>query len=300
MAKKKSKSRKSASSYKDSDSLDYATPTAAAKALAETLHKISDSVVCKTDKRGYPEPDNRSPAELVVHASEGFIPLWADGVTLRWRFQEQSMQIFQSPDDAKRYFQNLFGEGLLLWGDSSPIRFVQSDDLWDFEIVMKAQDDCDANGCVLASAFFPDAGRHELNIFPTLLDQEFNEQVETMAHEIGHIFGLRHFFAQISETRWRSEIFGTHQPFSIMNYGVNSVMTENDKSDLKRLYAMARSGELTDINGTPVKLVHPFSAGATSFASVPKQLAAQADTIKPSYCCSCGGKVGTCNRVVYS
>jgi len=93
-----------------------------------------------------------------------------------------------------------------------------------------------------------------------MFEQSFEEQVETMAHELGHVFGLRHFFAQISERRWSSEIFGDHKPFSIMNYGEQSMMTETDRRDLERLYALARRRELTEINGTPIQLVEPFSA----------------------------------------
>ena len=52
-----------------------------------------------------------------------------------------------------------------------------------------------------------------------MFTQSPEEQVETLIHEIGHVFGLRHFFAQLSETAWASEVFGTHDPLSIMNYG---------------------------------------------------------------------------------
>ena len=88
------------------------------------------------------------------------------------------------------------------------------------------------------------------------------EQVDTFIHEIGHVFGLRHFFANISEKRWPSEIFGKHKPFSIMNYGDQSELTDDDKSDLKRLYQMAWDGELTEINGTEIRLVKPFHTTA--------------------------------------
>ena len=124
-------------------------------------------------------------------------------------------------------------------------------------------DDCDANGCVLASAFFPDAGRHQLMTVPADVRADRQEQVETMVHEIGHTFGLRHFFANVSENAWPSQIFGTHKPFSIMNYGNKSVLRTEDKADLKRLYQLAWSGQLTQINGTPIKLVKPFHTSGT-------------------------------------
>jgi hypothetical protein len=47
------------------------------------------------------------------------------------------------------------------------------------------------NGCVLASAFFPDAGRHELVIYPRMFAQNRKEPVDTLIHEIGHTFKLR-------------------------------------------------------------------------------------------------------------
>lgn len=94
--------------------------------------------------------------------------------------------------------------------------------------------------------------------YPKSFEQPEQEQVEKLAHEFGHIFGLRHFFANLSETAWASEIFGEHKPFSIMNYGVRSVMTDQDRSDLKLLYKMVWNGGLTEINSTPVRLVCPL------------------------------------------
>ena len=170
------------------------------------------------------------------------------------------MSVFRDPAAAKGYIRTMFGESLLLWKDAPPVKFAEVRDRWDFEIVVSPQEKCGPNGCTLARAFFPDSGRHDLVIYPTIFKQSRKEQVETLAHEIGHIFGLRHFFASISERRWRSEIFGAHSPFSIMNYGPKSVMTKADRSDLKKLYQIVWSGELTDINGTPVQLMRPFSA----------------------------------------
>ena len=238
---------------------------------AEFTHLYrGNKAVCRTDTRGQAEPGGRSPLELVVDATEGFIPLWDESVTLRWRFQEQSMGIFVDPLQAKQYLRNLFGAALLLWGEEAlPVRFSEAHDAWDFEIAVNAQTDCTPAGCTLARAFFPDAGRHDLLIYPTMFEQSWQEQVETMAHELGHVFGLRHFFALIQESAWPAEVFGTHQTFSIMNYGANSVMTDNDRTDLEALYEAVWSGDLTNINGTPVQLQRPFSASRPDPACVP-------------------------------
>lgn len=223
-----------------------------------TVHVYGNHTRCTTDKRGFPTRRNLSPLEIVVDAHDGFIPLWAPDVTLHWRFAQSSLNFFEDPAAAATAIEALLGRALLAWGEAVPIRFAKRDDAWDFEIVMQHAADCDTNGCVLAAAFFPDAGQHKFRLYPTMFEQSEQEQFETICHELGHVFGLRHFFAQIRETAWRSQIFGEHNPFSIMNYGSQSTLTAADRADLKRLYELARGGQLTKINGTPIRLVKPF------------------------------------------
>jgi hypothetical protein len=265
MAKSKSE-RKSAGKSKQAEALELLSEKDAACGEEPFVHLYVNGYVCDTDKKGHATPESRSPTELVVDATEGFIPLWDRGVTLRWRFQKRAMTAFRDPDAAKDALRKLLGEALLLWGDAPPVKFSEVRDRYDFEIVVRREENCSVNGCVLASAFFPDAGQHNLVIYPTMFEQSRKEQVETLAHEIGHVFGLRHFFANISEQSWRSEIFGKHSPFSIMNYGDKSMMTDADRSDLKTLYAKAWNGELTEINGTPIQLMRPYSASRDWFA----------------------------------
>ncbi|MSU91342.1 matrix metalloproteinase-11 [Rhodobacteraceae bacterium 2CG4] len=223
------------------------------------LHIYHNGAVCETETRGYAEPGNRSPLELAVDATDGFIPLWGPGATLRWRFRPTSLALFRDPAAAAAVLRTWFAEGLLLWGDAVPVRFQEVQDPWDFELAVSPQANCSPSGCSLARAFFPDAGQHDIVLYPTLFQQTRAEVIETLAHELGHVFGLRHFFAQITEARWRSEIFGDHTPFSIMNYGPDSRMTDTDRADLRTLYHLVWSGQLTEINGTPVRQMRPYS-----------------------------------------
>jgi hypothetical protein len=244
---------------------------ASEKVLAKAerqVHVLGDGIICDTESRGHATPEGRSPLEIVVDATEGFIPLWAKNTTLRWRFQERSLNLFESPASAKNQIRELLGECLLKWGDAAPVKFSEQNDTWDFEIVVRNANNCSPSGCVLASAFFPDSGRHQLRLYPMMFTQDKKEQIDTLIHEIGHIFGLRHFFAKISETQWASEIFGEHNKFSIMNYGQLSMLTEADKNDLKRLYQMVWSGQLTNINGTPIRLVQPFHTIGSPFLNI--------------------------------
>src|SRR6202007_1740614 len=120
------------------------------------VHVLAPGIVCDMETRGHATPKGRSIFEIVVDASEGFIPLWAQNSTLRWTFRESSMKAFANPAKAKTQIRKLLAESILAWGDAAPIRFTEKSDAWDFEIVMRKADDCDINGCVLASAFFPD------------------------------------------------------------------------------------------------------------------------------------------------
>ena len=227
-----------------------------AQAMEPLVHVIRKGVRCDTESRGRATPQGRSPLDLVVHVTEGFIPLWAQGTTLRWRFRDSALASFAEPEAARAAIKDLLAKAILEWGDAAPIKFTE--DAWDFEIVMRTADNCNISGCVLASAFFPDAGRHQLRLYPKLFTQSAKEQVETLIHEVGHMFGLRHFFAQVSETAFPSQIFGKHDKFTIMNYGDDSRLTAQDRADLTKLYRTAWTGELAQINGTEIKFVKPF------------------------------------------
>ncbi|EPW6912846.1 matrixin family metalloprotease [Vibrio parahaemolyticus] len=172
---------------------------------------------------------------------------------------EASLAFYQDSDGIKNYVRQLMNEALNLWGASVPVRFSENPNVWDFQVSIAPSNNCDPTGaCTLARAFFPDPGRNSLLLFPRMFDQVYKEQLDTIVHEMGHIFGLRHFFAPKLETRWPSEIFGNHEAFSIMNYGDMSELTERDLSDLANLYEAAWSGELETINGTPIRFIRPY------------------------------------------
>jgi hypothetical protein len=236
--------------------------------------------ICLTNSRGQSTRKGRSLLELWFDATEGFVPVWGPNVVLHWRFNDVSMQYFQRPEAAKQAIRELFGEAVARWGDASPVRFSENEDSWDFEITMQPSDVCSSGGCVLARAFFPDSGRHDIALYPRLFAQSHEEQIETLIHELGHVYGLRHFFANLTETQWPSVPFGTQTPFTIMNYGPQSQLTEQDKLDLKLFYSKVWSGELATVANTPIVQFRPFHE------SLPLQTALQPALLRQ--CPRCG------------
>lgn len=241
----------------------------------DEVHSLGAGRVCRTDARGHALPGNVNPLQHKLHISNGFVVLWARDVVLRWRFNDASFAAkFPDADVMKQRVRDLFAQAQAAWGKSAPIGFAETDDVWDFEIVMRRNDDCDGSSCVLASAFFPDGGRHTLDIYPKMLVQSQKEQVDTLIHEMGHIFGLRHFFADVSETNFPWARYGAENKFTIMNYGSLSELSDADLHDLRELYLRAWSGELQHINGTRIALIEPFhrllrNAGSSRAAVYP-------------------------------
>jgi hypothetical protein len=223
-------------------------------------------IICSTERRGFATPQGRSPNELVLDAPGGVIPLWAPDTVLRWRFREESFDFFHNPEAAMEGVRVLCSRALRQWGSAAPVTFKFDEGEWDFEIVMNGGNNCNSMGCTLASSFFPGGGQNRLTLFPKMFEESQQEMAETLCHEFGHVFGLRHFFALTDETAFPAVIFGRHNAVSIMNYGAKSSLTDDDKNDLERLYQMAWDGELTHVNGTPIRLVTPFTAQGTSSA----------------------------------
>jgi hypothetical protein len=225
------------------------------------IYEFKNKFICSTDSRGYASPKNRTPNELVLDASHRFIPLWKKNQVLMYSFNLKSLTYFRDVTSAKLGIQEIFQKAILEWGDAAPIKFTeaQPNDGWDFEFYMNSNDDCESGGCVLAKSFFPGAGSQQLVLFPQFFAQSRTEQIKTLTHEIGHIFGLRHFFANLRETHWAYVTFGRQLEMTIMEYGSNCKLTEIDKLDLKDLYQKVWLREVTDINKTPIRLFKTYN-----------------------------------------
>lgn len=208
--------------------------------------------ICVTEPRVAAPQDG---LEALLDATGGVISLWERNTRLSWRF-DGSLTKFSNPDKIKGIVRGLLAEGIGLWQDAAPVQFAEDENRFDFEVALPLDAHPDGDN-VLAEAFFPGAGARKMILYPSMFRQVKSEQIETLAHEFGHIFGLRHFFAQENEAKFPSVVFGTHVHFTIMNYDNNSYMTQADRDDLKILYESARAKTITAVGGIPIELVRP-------------------------------------------
>ena len=218
---------------------------------AGKLSNIYD-IPCKTDVSENDKFERlktiKSPESMKIVVGLGnIIPLWKKNVTLRWRFDKESLRrVFRNPAAEEIAIRDKFQTALSMWGDAKPIDFIEDDNNPDFEILM-------SRGSGLSKAFFPNAtGDRKLKLFPRWRFQDEKEQVDTFIHELGHIFGLRHFKARTHEPHRPAQAFGKQDSWTIMNLSEKFELTPLDRSDLKKLYDEVWNRGRGDINGVPI------------------------------------------------
>jgi len=213
-----------------------------------------DAHICVTEKA---ESFNK----LVLNVEAGrrkFVKLWAQGVTLRWRYAAGSVTTGAVSPAA---FESAFKTAYSKW-INGPVKIegpVTGD--YDFEVKLDEKDypvfndDGSLRGYVLASAFFPSSPQDErvFHVYP----RSVSSLVSTLEHEIGHVFGLRHYFG-LSEGGVAYFRHDSLNPQSIMNYGANSVLTAKDISDLRDLYQQVWSRTLTYVKDVETRVKVPI------------------------------------------
>ena len=212
-------------------------------------------VKCNTELKV--PPGTRPNTRILLDVNRNSIPIWDQNMTLHWRFRQDTFLRYDDPESAMERVRDLLAMTLKAWGKAVPVKFIEKNDRWDFEIYIMPENECDDDGCYLATAFFPNSERNELALYPKLFRYSEREQLLTLQHELGHIFGLRHFFARKEEGEDPSVTFGKNSAFTIMNYGGLSKLTKADRDDLAELYTRVWSGELTKFRGKKFKLVRP-------------------------------------------
>ncbi|KAI0469022.1 hypothetical protein F4859DRAFT_488262 [Xylaria cf. heliscus] len=164
-----------------------------------------------------------------------YIPRWLTGEFVDYVINTES---FVNPGLA-RFTARKAVEAIAMWQNIGvSFRKVSRDEPATFQI--KYRDlPSDGSDDVYAEAFFPQAGPGTLFVYKLALETANGDYLANfLAHEIGHILGLRHIFAE-EDREPRSLLWGSRNESSIMNrfadLSLYSVQ-EQDRTELRSFY----------------------------------------------------------------
>ncbi|PKK42685.1 hypothetical protein CI102_12727 [Trichoderma harzianum] len=201
------------------------------------VHAAAAKYKCATQTHGC--------AEIRV-GWDGKIPRWRKGSELSYVVCVESF-----PSPLSSLVEDSMKAAIDMWGGIS-VRFKQvaRNDPATFAVIYENR-----NRNVYACSFFPNDSSRELTIYPPSL-REPNYLANILAHEVGHILGLRHEFAHEREKGHASALFGSENADSIMNYFDHPKqlqVREQDLEELKRFYAYDKTkyGKLSILDVNP-------------------------------------------------
>ncbi len=206
-----------------------------------------DNYVCATKAGGVAG----GVSELVLGLANKTIVLWKSKATINWTAW---INDYPTEDDAiyaARGVHAAAKEWTDRLGGVIKFNYVERFDEACFQVRYGGD-----NGGVLASAFFPDQYNEPINTLFVYKRQYDKDQyafmANTMAHELGHVLGLRHEFAQEGIPGWlepedefrgaESVIYGTRNPKSVMSYYEGQTIQQSDVDDVITAYNQLENG----------------------------------------------------------
>lgn len=85
-------------------------------------------------------------------------------------------------------------------------------------------------------------GEHDISVYPTAFDSDFvGIMSNILAHEFGHVVGLRHSFAQQREATYESASY-FDDPTSVMSYNFPPIINVNDVKNTRDIYTICQDG----------------------------------------------------------
>ncbi|KAK1254556.1 hypothetical protein MKX08_008551 [Trichoderma sp. CBMAI-0020] len=181
------------------------------------------------------------------------IPRWRKGSEIFYVICTES---FETPG-AAALVSAAMTEAISMWGNVTDVVFreVGRDSPATFRI--KYKESHNSHDDVYAMSFPPKESASSLVVYqPALEDSISSYLANILAHELGHILGLRHEFALQKERGLHSVRFGSENHQSVMNYfGHPSKLQvgQQDREELAAFYAYSQ----VDYEGLPIINITP-------------------------------------------
>ncbi|RYP67301.1 hypothetical protein DL771_007319 [Monosporascus sp. 5C6A] len=186
---------------------------------------------------------SRSHTQLRV-GTDGSIPRWRKGSTVKYIVRAESFPT----SDMATYTAGKLAEAISMWKDKG-VRFQQVYPTCKatFQVIYHDMA-ADNSASVCAESFFPNqplATKRTLIVYgPALNEDNRGYLANILAHEIGHIMGLRHeFAAKRNSGETGSVLLGKENGSSIMNYFDHPSKLHVQKQDLDDLKSFYESTE---------------------------------------------------------
>ena len=168
---------------------------------------------------------------LYIGLQHGEVYLWKNGSILNWTARKDGYPSHEDALLAARGVYTATKAWEKLLGGRVQFKYTSIFNDACFQVLYGGE-----NGNVLASAFFPDDYRdilNELYVYQLQFEPEHKDTIaNTMAHEIGHVLGLRHEFAEAEDLKYNVEsiFYGIRNPDSVM---ANTQIPKIQPSDVK-------------------------------------------------------------------
>lgn len=190
--------------------------------------------------------------EIYVDPSMSF---WQKDQKLYWRFSN----LIQN-EELKIKFRKHLSNAESMWGGALKLPIALEErteytNVVDFEVIYKKNP---AGELSLANVFLPTTQKSVFEIYDRFISQDENTQLNIIAHELGHIYGLRHTFIDYGSETDQIQYGGSTDSESVMNTNASNPVTSKDRAQLWDLYTNIWSKKTLFINGVAVTLVLPY------------------------------------------
>ena len=215
-----------------------------------------DVEICRTQLSNLPtvgnlpsssKGDNGSGDHLVLGLKD-MVPRWDVHTAAQGKLQYYlQASTFRTPDEAN-FIQSLLGQAASIWngaGASVQLQAATNAASASFDVVF----DKNGNDGATAMSFFPNAVG-KFYIYPPAFDDAPTkaQMLNSVAHEFGHIMGLRHEFALDTEKDEPAVQFEAKNPNSIMSYNrATRSVQPSDKQGLKDFYELVNGATIDDV-----------------------------------------------------